>query len=150
MTVAIDTNVLVYLHDLDNGAKRDVARHVLRRAAVVPAFLPQQVFAEFIHVATRKMGMAPAAAVASVIALQQRFRSGGVDRDGMRDAAEAHRDHDLQIYDAVIWASARDAGCTHLLSEDFQDGRTLGGVTFVNPFNPTNAELVDRLLPPVT
>ena len=30
------------------------------------------------------------------------------------------------------------------------DGRTLGGVTFVNPFAPANDALVDRILPPVS
>ncbi|MEJ0071427.1 MAG: hypothetical protein WDO24_24820 [Pseudomonadota bacterium] len=35
----------------------------------------------------------------------------------------------------------------NLISEDFQDGRTLDGVRFVNPFNPTNDELVDTILP---
>jgi len=29
-----------------------------------------------------------------------------------------------------------------------QDGRTLGGVTFVNPFAARNATLVEAILPP--
>jgi predicted nucleic acid-binding protein len=31
-----------------------------------------------------------------------------------------------------------------LLSEDFQDGRTLGQVTFVDPFEPRNSALLDQ------
>ncbi|WP_404325563.1 hypothetical protein [Aerophototrophica crusticola] len=53
----------------------------------------------------------------------------------------------MSIFDAQVWATVRRAGCTHLLTEDFQDGRSLGGITFVNPFDPANAALVDGLLP---
>jgi predicted nucleic acid-binding protein len=39
------------------------------------------------------------------------------------------------IYDAMIAASALDAGCDTLLSEDMQHGMALGeGLRIVNPF----------------
>jgi hypothetical protein len=34
-----------------------------------------------------------------------------------------------------------------MLSEDFQDRFALQVVTFVNPFNPENNQLIDKLLP---
>lgn len=34
----------------------------------------------------------------------------------------------------MMWATAKRAGCRILVSKDGQDGRTLGGVTIVNPF----------------
>ncbi len=37
----------------------------------------------------------------------------------------------------LIWATARDAGVPIVLSEDFQDGREIEGVRFVNPFKPS-------------
>jgi predicted nucleic acid-binding protein len=40
----------------------------------------------------------------------------------------------LSYWDALILASAEEAGCGYLLSEDFQTGRTFGTVTVVNPF----------------
>ena len=40
----------------------------------------------------------------------------------------------LSFWDALIWATARDAGVPVVLSEDFQDGREIDGVRFVNPF----------------
>ena len=39
-------------------------------------------------------------------------------------------------------------GCQLILSEDGQDGRSLDGVTFVNPFNERNGSLLDQALPP--
>ena len=44
------------------------------------------------------------------------------------------RDHRLSFYDALIVASAIEAGCDVLYSEDMQHGRTIGGLAIVNPF----------------
>ena len=46
----------------------------------------------------------------------------------------AVRDHGLSFWDAMIWAVAKEAGATVLLTEDLQTGRELGGVTFLSPF----------------
>ena len=43
-------------------------------------------------------------------------------------------DHRLSFYDALIAASAIEAGCDILYSEDMQHGRTIGGLAIVNPF----------------
>jgi predicted nucleic acid-binding protein len=43
-------------------------------------------------------------------------------------------DHRLSFYDALIVASATEAGCNILYSEDMQHGRKFGNVTIVNPF----------------
>jgi predicted nucleic acid-binding protein len=52
--------------------------------------------------------------------------------------------HGLPYRDAMLWATVQQAGCRLLLSEDFQDGRTLGQVTFVDPFEPRNSALLDQ------
>ena len=44
------------------------------------------------------------------------------------------REHGLAFYDALIVASAIEAGCDILYSEDMQHGRTIGGLTIRNPF----------------
>jgi predicted nucleic acid-binding protein len=59
---------------------------------------------------------------------------------------EAVRTHRLAFWDAILWASVQRAGVQHLLTEDFQDGFSLAGVIFINPFNPANKELIDKLL----
>ena len=46
----------------------------------------------------------------------------------------------------MIWAAAKHAGCRILVSEDGQDGRTLGGVTIVNPFAPEPSPLLAEAL----
>jgi predicted nucleic acid-binding protein len=44
------------------------------------------------------------------------------------------RDHTLAFYDALIVAAAIEAGCETLYSEGMQHGRSVGGLTIVNPF----------------
>jgi predicted nucleic acid-binding protein len=53
----------------------------------------------------------------------------------------------LGFWDAMLWATAHRVGIRHLLTEDLQDGFTLDGVRFVNPFAPVNDQLIDQILP---
>jgi predicted nucleic acid-binding protein len=45
----------------------------------------------------------------------------------------------LSFWDALIWAVCDHNGANILASEDFQDGRPLDRVTFLNALNPANA-----------
>jgi predicted nucleic acid-binding protein len=49
----------------------------------------------------------------------------------------------------MLWTSAQRAGVRHPLSENYQDGFVLQGVTFINPFHRENDHLIDKLLPPL-
>jgi hypothetical protein len=62
-------------------------------------------------------------------------------------ALETVHAHRLPFWGAMLWALAQRAGVRHILSEDFQDGFELQDVTFINPFNPENNKLIDKLLP---
>ena len=49
-------------------------------------------------------------------------------------ALDAMPRHSLSFWDALIWSAAVENGVAIIYSEDFQDGRELEGVRFVNPF----------------
>ena len=60
-------------------------------------------------------------------------------------ALEAVHAHRLPFWDAMLWASAQCAGVRHMLDNDFlRDGFELQDVTFINPFNPENNQLIDQ------
>jgi len=40
----------------------------------------------------------------------------------------------LSFWDALIWAAAKEDGVAELYSEDFQNGREIEGLRFINPF----------------
>jgi predicted nucleic acid-binding protein len=44
------------------------------------------------------------------------------------------RAHKLSWFDALIVQSALDAKCSHLFTEDMQNGRKFSGLEVVNPF----------------
>jgi hypothetical protein len=55
--------------------------------------------------------------------------------------------HSVSFWDAMLWVTAREAGCRLLFSEDLHDGQTLDGVTCINPFAARNQTLVEAALP---
>ena len=145
--ITLDTNILVYAVDSDAGARHVAAKDLLLRAAGGNVKLSLQSLAEFYRVATRRHGHDPRVVrtrVAAWMAHFDLFAASPVTLLSAIDAVEAHR---LSFWDAMLWAAARDAGCTLLLSEDGQDGRVIDGVRIVNPFDPVNATLIDALFP---
>ncbi|MGE5096230.1 MAG: PIN domain-containing protein [Betaproteobacteria bacterium] len=125
----LDTNVLLYLLSADTG-KAERAEEVVARGGVVSV----QVLNEFASVTTRKLGMRIAEAIEALLAVRAFCKVVALDLEthelGMR-IAERHR---LSIYDAMIVASARLAGCKVILSEDMQDGQRLEGMRIRDPF----------------
>lgn len=129
MTAFFDTNVLVYAF-LDT-AKRRRALEVLSLGGLISA----QVLNEFTQVARTKRQRSWAEIEAAVSVIRMQFP------DVAPLTAETHaaglalaRDHGLSFHDALIVATALEAGCDTLYSEDLQDGRRFPGLVIVNPF----------------
>ena len=147
LRLTFDTNVLVYAVDLDAGDNYATALDLIARAARADCVLTLQSLSEFYHVSTRKALLDPVEAAAFVRDWHTVFSVRAADMRALDRAMDAVRDHAIGFWDALLWATARLAGCRLLLSEDFQDGRSLGGVLFLNPFNPDNAAVLDAALP---
>lgn len=132
--MGVDTNVLVYAVDRKAGEKHLRALRLVNAAIDWDSVLMLQVLSEFFAVTTGKGKMDPAEAAASVEEWLRLFPVHAAGPDTLRRAMAAVREHQLSFWDAMLWAAVREAGCTLLLSEDFQHGRVLGGVRFHNPF----------------
>ena len=48
----------------------------------------------------------------------------------------------------MLWATARQSGCSAILSENLQDGRRLSGVEIIDPFTAHAASRLAPLLEP--
>jgi predicted nucleic acid-binding protein len=145
---SFDTNILVYAVGRTDLPRRKRAREVLERGIRAgTSVLTLQSLAEFGHVAVRKLGVPPDAARRRIETWASVLPVHPADPGDPGAALEAARDHRLAFWDAMLWATARRVGVRYLLTEDFQDGRTIGGVRFVNPFDAANDALVDRVLP---
>lgn len=129
----LDTNLLIYAA-LQPDPRSERARALLAQGGTVSV----QVLNEFANVARRKLRRPwpeVAQALASIRALcppplaitlaTHEAALGIAGRLGYR------------LYDSLIIASALEAGCGTLFSEDMQDGRAIEGrLTIRNPFKP--------------
>lgn len=143
---SFDTNVLVYSADPSAGERHRAAGTLLWRASSSDCVLTLQAVAEFSRVATRKDLTSAAAARAIVDRMLDLFTTVSASGGDLRDAIRAVEQYRLSFWDALLWATARGAGCSVLLTEDMQDGQRLDGLTFVNPFREENRPRVEALL----
>ena len=72
-------------------------------------------------------------AVADLRAALDPVRPVGVDT--WASAIALARQHRFSFHDSLILASALEAGCDTLLTEDLQAGRRIDGLAIVNPFD---------------
>jgi predicted nucleic acid-binding protein len=145
--LTVDSNILVYATDRHAGERHKQALDLLGRAARADCILTLQSLGEFFHVATRKLKI-PARDVRPFVDDWRGVFAVFAATEPCLDLAVEHvTRHRIAFWDAMLWATARVAGCRLLLSEDLNDGQTLGGVTCVNPFVPKNATLIEAALP---
>lgn len=129
MSAFLDTNVLVYAQT--TGAKSEVAREAILAGGVISV----QVLNEFVSVLRRKFGFewdVIAEALDDVRTALDPVRPLSVETH--TEGVALARSNGFNLYDALIVASALEAGCDLLLTEDLQTGRRIGSLTIVNPF----------------
>jgi predicted nucleic acid-binding protein len=131
---SLDTNILVYAADRDAGGKRDRALEIIARASRRPCILTIQTLAEFYHATTRKGIVPQAEAAAQVRDWLELFPTAAADADALRLAMQASERGQLAFWDALVLATARQAGCAVVLSEDMADATKLNEVTVLDPF----------------
>jgi predicted nucleic acid-binding protein len=137
---------LVYTADLDAGRIHQKALEIVGRAQFADCALTLQSLAEFFYVTTRKGKLGLDETEEFVGGWRSTFPVLAVSENYLADAMEAARRHRLSFWDAMMWATAREAGCRILLTENFQDGQNLEGLRFVNPFVAANDALLDVVL----
>jgi predicted nucleic acid-binding protein len=147
LSVAFDTNVLVYAVDRSEGGRHLTASLLIERALRKRrGVLILQTLAEFYAVTTGKLKGRPEDALRFLDRLRAVLAVHAVDQRDFDRATRGDR-HGLSFWDALLWATADRIGVRYLLTEDYQDGRTLGGVTFVDPFKADNERLLAEILP---
>lgn len=127
----LDTNVLIYaLAEDDRRTPR--ADALLAEGGTISV----QVLNEFTAVARRKLRL-DWPQIADLIRVARRLCGPVMPMsENVHDAARRLAEqHDFSFYDALIVASALEAGCTTLWSEDMQNGRAIEGLTIRNPFS---------------
>lgn len=128
---SLDANILVYA--VDNAAleKHRSAVNLLTNLAEQPTVLTLQALGEFYHVVTRKK-LLPQNIASEII---EEWTTVFPVVSAQQQTIQANRRHQIPFRDA---STAKEAGVTVLFSEDFQQGQTMDGVRFCNPFLENN------------
>lgn len=133
--IFVDTNILLYAHDLDAGHKRQIAADLLRSlAATRSGVLSMQVLQEFYTTATRKLAAKlPRKEARGVV---ENFAHWCVETTPaeIREAFRIEDEAKIGFWDAMIVAAARRSGAVQILSEDLNPGQRIAGIEIKNPF----------------
>jgi predicted nucleic acid-binding protein len=132
--ISADTNVFAYLYDEDSPEKQAVARTVVAALAAQGGVVGLQVIGELNNVLRRKMKKTPAEAAQAGRRIIGVFPVFPATRQASVWALEQAGAATLQYWDALLLASARQAGVDTLLTEDLSDGAEINGVLIINPF----------------
>ncbi|HTB04801.1 MAG TPA: PIN domain-containing protein [Bradyrhizobium sp.] len=125
-----DTNVLVYLASGD-PAKADRAEAMIAGGGGISV----QNLNELANVARRKIGMSWQDTHAFLSLLRGLLNVHPVSVETHETGLALAERYQLSIYDSMIAASALQAGCDTLWSEDMQHGMVIDGrLRIVNPF----------------
>jgi predicted nucleic acid-binding protein len=131
----VDTNVLIYAHDIDAGPKYETAKSVMRELwSNRTGLLSAQVLQEFYVNVTQKI--ASPLPKASARAVVGSYTSWCVENTLVEISAAFRIEDESQIgfWDALVIASAAKGGATRLISEGLNSGQTIMGVLIENPF----------------
>jgi predicted nucleic acid-binding protein len=126
-----DSNVLIYAM-VSGDSRRERAQQLVAKGGVISV----QVLNEFVAVARRKMLLPWKDVIEALNAVRFLFPSPvSITQDTHEAALEIAQQYGFGIYDALIVASALEAKCTILYSEDMQDGQVIDhGLAIRNPF----------------
>ena len=133
--VTLDANILIYSIDKDANKKQEQAIDLIVECATSrDCVLTIQALAEFYFAATRKGKVSTEVAERQISDWQLLFPTILPSVHTVNNAVNAVKKHNLSFWDAMLWSVSNENGVTMLYTEDFQSGRNLLGVEFVNPF----------------
>ncbi len=129
--------MLVYAYDPGDATKRARAITVVDQlGSQQRGALSAQVLSEFFVTVTRKIEppLTLEEAEQSVTNYMRSWLVYEITARAVVEAIRGVRQHQLSYWDSLIWATAKLAGVSTVLSEDFSDGQLIEGVRFRNPF----------------
>ena len=146
--ISVDTNILVYATDRKGGARHEAATDIIQAARRVDAGVTEQAIVEFVSVAVRKAKLPLYETLPFVQEFLASFELLLPTNTVVDDVLDLLLRYNLSAWDARLLAVCNTHDCEYLLSEDLQDRARYRNVTVINPFDPANADVLDRLLAP--
>lgn len=134
--VFVDTNILVYAHDLDAGDKHGLAVDIISKLwESRNGVLSTQVLQEFYVILTRKVS-SPLSELEARKLLQKysNWQLGINDPSIIVQASEIEESYNISFWDALIVSAAYSQNVPTILTEDLNHGQIIEGISINNPF----------------
>jgi predicted nucleic acid-binding protein len=132
--LTLDSNLLIYAADNTAGDRHKLAARLVVACAAVDCVLSIQALSEFFHAVTRTGKLARAIAADQVRDWMSYFPTIAPDGAALAIALDLSVKNRTGFWDGLLVATAQEAGCSLLLSEDMHDGMRFGALTIRNPF----------------
>jgi predicted nucleic acid-binding protein len=134
--VFVDTNILVYAHNVDAGAKNSIARDLVADLwETRSGILSTQVLQEYFVAITKKV--ANPIKVAEARRSLRNYCAWEVivnDSQIILQATEIQEAHRLSFWDALIVSAAFAGNAATIVTEDLNHGQLIEGILIRNPF----------------
>jgi len=135
----IDTNVLIYAHDIDAGAKHQVAKAVLQKLwNEKTGLLSAQVLQEFYVNVTRKILTPLSKDLARRVVNSYSIWCMETTPTEILSAFRIEDESGIGFWDALIVSAASKSDARRILSEDLNAGQRVAGILIENPFAGIN------------
>lgn len=135
----IDSNIIVYAHDIANPHKQEVAKRLIFEGLKNDTgVISTQVLSEFFVTVTKKIEKPlPIDIAQREIQLLGNLSVIEIEFEMVLQAIETHRQNRISYWDSLIVAAAQRSHCSKLYSEDLNDGQIINNVQVINPFRKT-------------
>ena len=131
----VDTNVLIYAHDVDAAEKHQIAKAVLQTLWTErTGVLSTQVLQEFYVNVTRKIQSPLSKDLARLVVSSYAIWCVDTTAAEISTAFRIEDESRIGFWDALIISAAAKSGATRILSEDLNAGQRIAGVLVENPF----------------
>ena len=135
----IDSNVLVYMYDTSEPRKQRLSEELVKGLLRIEnGAVSVQVLGEFFNNATRRIAnpltIQEADRAVDAISSSPTLDVLNIDLPMVRRAIATHGRYGTTCWDSLIIAAAERAGCSAILSEDFNTGQSYHGILAVNHF----------------
>jgi len=134
--VFVDTNILVYAHDLDANNKHDQAVEIVSQLwESGNGVLSTQVLQEFYVTLTRKVSSTLSKLEArNLVQKYSHWHLVVNDPSIIKQASEIEESYNISFWDALIVSAAYSRNVPTILTEDLNHGQIIEGISIKNPF----------------
>jgi predicted nucleic acid-binding protein len=137
--IALDTNVLIYLHDNSNPIKREIAKNLLAENP----YIPSQVISEYLNTARRLLNISKDELLVQTAGLLSGCQIVPILPATLAFAASLIKKYQFQLFDAVVVAAAIEGNCKILYSEDMHHSLVVEkSLTIINPFHKSGTSML--------